>query len=182
MSCDILALPGNHDDPDELLAQWRGRPLSPMRYYQWQDWRLVLLDSTAPGLPDGFLARSDFNFLEQYIAKDEHQSVLIFMHHHPILVGAQYVDDYAMINRSAFLEKLADYPQVKGVFFGHVHQVFEQEVKGITFYSAPSTCMQFQPHVAEFAIDHTLTPGYRWIELHEEGFFQTGVIYIPQNS
>lgn len=181
-SCEILALPGNHDDSDELREQWQGKNINPSRYYSWRKWHLVLLDSTAPGLDDGFLAKSDLKFLAECMKKSNKDPVLIFMHHPAILTGTPYLDELNIINREAFLADLKQHSNIKAIFFGHIHQVFEAKKQGIKFYSAPSTCVQFKPKVKKFAIDHTQTPGYRWIELHEDGTFKTKVVRMPKSK
>ena len=38
----------------------------------------------------------------------------------------------------------------------------------------PSTCIQFAPGSAEFALDEQM-PGYRWLHLYDEGQLDTGV-------
>jgi Icc protein len=38
----------------------------------------------------------------------------------------------------------------------------------------PSTCFQFAPHSATFAIDDA-GPGYRWLELHADGSLESRV-------
>lgn len=38
----------------------------------------------------------------------------------------------------------------------------------------PSTCVQFKPHCANFTLD-TVSPGWRWLELHPDGTLTTEV-------
>ena len=40
--------------------------------------------------------------------------------------------------------------------------------------SVPSTCVQFKPHSKDFAVDD-VAPGYRWLDLHEDGRIDTEV-------
>ncbi len=60
------------------------------------------------------------------------------------------------------------------MLWGHVHQEFRDERNGVALIASPSTCIQFKPHAVKFAID-AQPPGYRWLELHADGRFDTGV-------
>jgi Icc protein len=55
-----------------------------------------------------------------------------------------------------------------------VHQDFSSQRNGVLLLGSPSTCIQFLPGSADFAID-PLTPGFRWLELHPNGRIATGV-------
>ena len=55
-----------------------------------------------------------------------------------------------------------------------MHQQFDGHYNHIQLMSSPSTCVQFLPNSADFAVD-TATPGYRWMELHPDGRIETGV-------
>ena len=69
---------------------------------------------------------------------------------------------------------LARYPQVKAVLWGHVHQEFDQQAAGIRWLATPSTCIQFTPRSADFAVEEK-APGYRWLRLYADGQLETGV-------
>lgn len=43
--------------------------------------------------------------------------------------------------------------------------------------AAPATCVQFRPRSAAFCID-TVEPGYRWLELHDDGQIVTEVVRV----
>ena len=63
---------------------------------------------------------------------------------------------------------------MRAVIWGHVHQTFEQQRKGVRLLATPSTCVQFLPDSKEFAVD-MVPPGYRWLELYPDGTLKTGV-------
>ena len=60
-------------------------------------------------------------------------------------------------------------PEVRGIFCGHIHHVFEGIFAGSRFYSAPSASFQFAPASAEATLDPR-PPGFRVLELQETGF------------
>ena len=53
-------------------------------------------------------------------------------------------------------------------------QIEETKLPGVKLMSSPSTCIQFAPLSKEFKID-ALSPGYRWLELFDDGAISTGV-------
>ena len=79
-----------------------------------------------------------------------------------------------------FFRIVDQYPQVRGIFWGHIHQQFEVDRKGVKLRSVPSTCIQFLPRSDDFALD-TIAPGYRMIDLHDDGRIHTEVrrVEIP---
>lgn len=177
-SCPIYCIPGNHDDHDEMKKFLIGKNLYRQHYFSWENWRIILMDSTAPGLDDGFFAESDFAYMENQLSSADYQHALLVMHHQPIAIQTPYIDEIRLINEALFWEKIRRFPQIKAIIFGHVHQVFESVYRGIQIMSAPSTCTQFLPKNNKFAIDATLTPGYRWLELKKDGSILTKIYRI----
>lgn len=45
---------------------------------------------------------------------------------------------------------------------------------GRRLLATPSTCVQFKPHCTNFTID-AVAPGWRWLELDEDGAVRTRV-------
>ena len=66
----------------------------------------------------------------------------------------------------------------RGILWGHVHQAFDEERDGLRLMGTPSTCFQFSPGLAGFAIDKR-PPGYRWLELHADGQIDTRIVWLP---
>ena len=44
------------------------------------------------------------------------------MHHHPVLMNSQWIDNHRLINQAQLWQSIEKTPQVKGIIFGHVHQ------------------------------------------------------------
>jgi len=89
-------------------------------------------------------------------------------------VGSEWIDKLGVQNADEFWKIISHYPNVKAVFFGHIHQVNQQTVHGIACYSVPSTCIQFKTNQNQFGLEK-LPPGYRWINLYDDGHIETGV-------
>lgn len=59
-----------------------------------------------------------------------------------------------MIENGEELLRIAEnYPQVKAITCGHVHQEIAQQQRTIQIVSAPASCFQFKPGATEFALD-----------------------------
>jgi Icc protein len=55
-----------------------------------------------------------------------------------------------------------------------VHQRLDRRHGDIQLMASPSTCVQFAPGSAGFKADPA-PPGYRWLDLHEDGTLRTGI-------
>ena len=89
-----------------------------------------------------------------------------------------------MDNGTEFLKCVAQYPQVKALLWGHVHQQLDSLYDGphgaLQLMATPSTCIQFKPQSPYFALDG-LQPGYRLLELKADGSISTNVYRVPGN-
>jgi Icc protein len=171
LTAPIACLPGNHDEPQALAQMLDGLLTKRIALGNWQ---LLLLDSRIDGSECGALAEAEMAWLARTLAADTHLHTLIFLHHQVLPVGCTWLDRHAVRNGAALRALLASHPQVRGVSSGHVHQASEQTVDGVRWLTSPSTCIQFLPASAGFALD-TAMPGYRWFSLYADGRFETGV-------
>lgn len=166
-------LAGNHDSA-EIMAASQERLGIQSRLVVLGDWVLVLLDSSVPGQVYGQLAASELDFLDHALRMHHDKHVIVSLHHQPILVGSEWIDQYILRNADTFFQLLDNFPHVKVVTWGHVHQEFQQQRNGVTLLGTPSTCVQFKPKCDEFTVD-TQMPGYRWFDLRADGSFDTAV-------
>lgn len=166
-------LAGNHDSA-EIMAANQERLGIQSRLVVLGDWVLVLLDSSVPGQVYGQLAASELDFLDHALRMHNDKHVIVSLHHQPILVGSEWIDQYILRNADTFFQLLDNFPHVKVVTWGHVHQEFQQQRNGVTLLGTPSTCVQFKPKCDEFTVD-TQMPGYRWFDLRADGSFDTAV-------
>jgi Icc protein len=96
-------------------------------------------------------------------------------------IGSPWLDTMMVDNAAEFFAVLDRHPQVRAVLWGHVHQTCDQVRRGVRLLASPSTCIQFQPQSAGFALDEA-APGYRWLELHDSGVIETGVVRLENYS
>ncbi len=170
----IYCLPGNHDEAAALRANTECSQLYNSRSVCIGGWLFVFLDSTVPGSEGGHLAQTELVALEAALASHADLPALVWLHHQPVKIGSRWLDTMAVDNPKPFFDTIDRHPQVRAVIWGHVHQIFEQQRKGVRLMSTPSTCVQFLPNSEEFAVD-MIPPGYRWLELYPDGSFKTGV-------
>jgi Icc protein len=138
------------------------------------DWMMLLLNSVVPFKVHGNFEAAELAYLDQMLAANPHKHIIVMLHHQPVLVGSTWIDQYVVRNADAFFDVIDRYSQVKAVVWGHVHQDFRSERKGVALIGTPSTCVQFKPLCDDFTVD-TLMPGYRWFDLNDDGSFTTGV-------
>ena len=171
----VYWLVGNHDKPAPMQAALGvpGTPLCPS-LVQIGNWTLILLDSTLPGEVGGALFDADLAFLERALADAEGEHLLVAMHHQPVAMGCRWLDAHQIIGAARFFEVIDTDPRVRAIVWGHVHQAFDGERKGVRLMSVPSTCIQFKPDSENFAIDD-INPGYRWLDLYADGRIDSAV-------
>lgn len=173
LSMPSLWLVGNHDLASRLRnVVGNGPELT--RRLQLGGWQILMLETAVPGQVGGALPESEMAFLRHSLTAAPDTPTLIALHHQPVAVGSDWLDEQRVENGDEFVSLLAQHPQVKAVIWGHVHQDFRSEINGACFMSAPSTCVQFAPQQVDFKVDD-LAPGLRWIDLMADGTVQTEV-------
>ena len=179
LAVPVYHLPGNHDRPAVMKQILSGGQVKTERHCLWGLWQLILLDSTAPDQVGGHLSDQELDFLDHCLRSYPELYTFICLHHQPVPIGNCWMDEIGLDNPDGFFAVLDRYPQAKGILWGHVHQHFEDERKGVRLLATPSTCIQFKPKTADFTLDTTL-PGYRWLELWPTGHIHTGVCRVEQ--
>ena len=99
---------------------------------------------------------------------------LVCLHHHPVSIGCDWLDEQKVSNADTLFSVLDEFTHVRGLLWGHVHQQIDQQRNGVKLMATPSTCIQFAADSADFKLDR-LSPGYRWLDLQENGDIETGV-------
>jgi len=176
-------LPGNHDELDNMVLASRdvagNTPIE--RVFRTSNWNLLFLDSTVPEEDGGEINPSELKRLESELSQHPDVPTLIFLHHQPVAVGSAWVDSYIVKNHREFFRVIDKFDNVKGISWGHVHQEFYVERKGVPLMASPSTCVQFAPNVDYFKIDNRM-PGYRNYRLNSNGTFATDTCRVQDKS
>ncbi|ABV88873.1 3',5'-cyclic-AMP phosphodiesterase [Shewanella pealeana] len=175
-------LPGNHDDPRIMNLHMQGPKIFAQKRILAGNWQIIMLDSTVRERPGGHMSEAELELIDSSIKAEPGRNVLLVMHHNPVLTGCNWLDQHCMDNGASFIERVAQYPQVKGLLWGHVHQSIDTKHMGphgaLHLMATPSTCIQFKPKSPYFALD-ALQPGYRLLELKSDGSILTNVYRVP---
>lgn len=174
-----VCIPGNHDVPATMASVFPEHSIPKM--VELGDWLILLLDSTIPNKEHGDLSAQELDFVQKTLMHNPDKRAIICMHHQPVAVGCEWIDQYKVASAAQFKALLSEFDNVELVLWGHVHQAFEAEVEGVRYMASPSTCIQFKPNSADFALDR-LMPGYRWFELDNRGQLSTRIERINQRD
>lgn len=173
----VMITPGNHASLPELtgtLIPALNEKSSYSDHWQHAQWQVITLNSHQPGAVSGCLAREELVRLRTLLQSSGGRHTLVALHHQPIDVGSRWLDRIGLDNRDELWEIIAEFPQVRTLLCGHIHQDFDAVYEGVRVLGSPSTCIQFKPSNEDFGMDD-ISPGYRWIRLLEGGEIETGV-------
>lgn len=177
LALPVLCLPGNHDDPEAMRRELDGAPFVIGGAVDLGLWRIILLDSTIPGVAAGRLHAESLAALRSALADAPQRPALVCLHHHPVPMSSRWLDRVGLQNADEFLDVIDAHPNVRGVVWGHVHQAYDALRKGVRLLATPSTCAQFLPRAEHFAIDRR-PPAYRTLELKADGSIVTELIWL----
>lgn len=167
-------LQGNHDLTEPMVNVLGGEShLSPCQV-SLGNWRIIMLNSAVEHEVPGYFQPTELAFLEQALQHTRGQPTLVCLHHHPIPMGCDWLDNQVVVNATEFWDIVDRHDHVRAILWGHVHQESDRERRGVRLMSVPSTCVQFKPNSHDFAVD-SLAPGYRWLDLYPDGRLETGV-------
>jgi 3',5'-cyclic-AMP phosphodiesterase len=167
-------IPGNHDELSVMQEAIGSSNPCFKKSFAVTGWRIIMLNSHVAGAVSGTLPIAELQFLEQQLSAADHAHVLICLHHNCLPVDAAWLQQHALTNPQDLFAIVDRFKQVKAVLFGHIHQEYQRSRNGVGYFGSPSTCIQFHPSKADFALDD-LNPGYRWLELCSNGEVLTGV-------
>ena len=174
----VYCVPGNHDTPEFLRHVVPDSPVNSVNIIQFGRFSMVLLDSWIENEHHGRISRSCLRQLEEYL-QDSDQFNIIVLHHPPVEVNSQWLDEIGLDNRTEFLQVLGKCNAEMLVLFGHVHQEVDRQSDKLRMLSTPSTCHQFKPHTRSHHTD-SLPPAYRFVKLGRSEHIDTRVHYVSQ--
>ena len=175
----VMCLAGNHDLPDHMRAALRDEPFRVGGEVEFGRWLVVLLDTWVEHNAGGRIGEMQLARLRETLRSHRNHHVLICLHHHPIRMRSEWLDQVGLDDADEFLSIVRTHSNIRGVLWGHVHQSLDSFVSGVRFMATPATCAQFLPHSDDFAIDDR-PPGYRVLELLPDGTIATEVIWLER--
>lgn len=176
LTCPFYVIPGNHEDSNpaapNLYARLMGMKKSYFSFRQ-KGHLFICLDSSGrkgQSIPQGGrIEPEQFEWLQTVLAASRRRPVFILVHHfcnidncQPFIPINNNWRFHGIGNRVRFQKLLANYPNVVGVFSGHVHlnSVTTSPITGSMPYVAlPST------------VDYPC--GYVLVDVYEKGYIKT---------
>ncbi|KFA59724.1 hypothetical protein A9G48_02570 [Gilliamella sp. wkB18] len=175
-------LAGNHDNYIFMQDVFSNYQLASNKIVLLGDkWLIVLLNSQVMGCAYGFLSKSELNFFKNALQSYPDREVLVFLHHHPIKSGCNWLDQHILKNSDKLEQIIQNNPKIKGLGWGHIHQNQKYIWHNCLAFSTPSTCVQFKPGSYDFQLSSDDAPGWREIVLNIDGSIQTNVYRIHNN-
>jgi len=175
----VLCLPGNHDEPAAMRRELNRAPFVVGGFFDLGRWRIVLLDSTVAGSASGRLSPASLTALDEALSTAGNRHCAVCLHHHPVPMDSRWLDRVSLENAPEFLQTIDRHRNVRAIIWGHVHQSYDGLRKGVRLLATPSTCAQFLPRSADFAVDQ-MPPAYRTLELRADGSLLTEVVWVDK--
>lgn len=172
-------IPGNHDLHPVMEQNIVCEQISIEAVSRHGNWTLIMLDSAVPGKVGGHLSGQQLAQLKSGLETNTDHHILVSLHHHPVSLNSEWIDQIALDNPEEFFSILDQYCNVRGLLWGHAHQYYDGERNGVKLMGSPSTCIQFKPNQDIFGIDLS-PPGLRWLALLPDGTIETGIEYLDQ--
>lgn len=163
-----ICLPGNHDDFTLMQQVIKDKQVNCNKQLKFKYWQIICLNSKKNGAAGGHLSLSELSYLTDTLDKYPSLNTLIAMHHPPIPTNSQWMDTMILDNNHELFTLLKNYPQVKAISCGHIHQEMESIKDNKLILGTPSTCFQFKPLSPEYTLDY-INPGYRVLTLQANG-------------
>jgi Icc protein len=175
-------IPGNHDKRRSLRGTFpeSHSPLEEDVVFEQKlgNWQLIGLDTLRAGYVEGEIKEPQWEWLEGLLAENAEHPTVIFMHHPAVLIGSGWLDQLGLLESERFQQLVTDSPQVKLISAGHVHQESATTIGHAAAHTLPAASVQFAVGTDEFAVGSE-PPGYRIIDLEEDGSFVTEVVRVP---
>jgi 3',5'-cyclic-AMP phosphodiesterase len=168
LPCPPHFLVGNHDHRvafNRVLRRNAPGPDAPNYYsFNHQGYHFVALDSQEPGKAGGFLDAVQLAWLREDLKQHREQPAIVFVHHHPWLLGLQWIDSMSLRNGEELIAALREHPDLHWLICGHVHLDQAIQRGGITMLTTPSTCLQLSK-VSQAGKMLPGPPGFRIVDV-----------------
>ena len=174
LSMPYCLLIGNHDDRETFRQVFSETPTDKNGFVQYSrcvgDAVLLCLDTVQPGTHAGNYCEQRCEWLKHELAKWPDKNVYVFMHHPPFSLGLPGLDVIRLLDSAGLEAALRDAPNVRHIFFGHVHRPVSGNWLGIPFSALPGTLHQvaLDFDAPSFIVYSHERPAYALIEITED--------------
>jgi 3',5'-cyclic AMP phosphodiesterase CpdA len=134
---------GNHDCRETFLFSFPEVEADESGFVQYVVPTAVgdffLLDSVEPGTDIGHLCGRRLAWLEDRLKEASDRAVYLFMHHPPFDIGLKGLDRIRLREPDRLASLIGRFPNVRHLFFGHVHRPISGSWRGIPFSALRGT-------------------------------------------
>ena len=142
----VLSVPGNHDNRNLMRQYFKYPENIDDEFIQFsvtkRGFRVIALDTLHDGHAEGLICDKRLGWLEHELAGDRQTPTIVFCHHHPAELHLPMQDNELLLNGDALLGLLCDAPNVRHLFFGHVHRPVSGSFGGLGFTALQSVSLQ----------------------------------------
>lgn len=136
-------MPGNHDDRSALRAAFPDIEADEDGFLQSQldtpAGVLLFLDTVEAGIHSGVYCKQRCRWLERALTEAKDEPVYLFLHHPPMDIGMPRLDQYRILQSEGLADVVGRFPNIRHLFFGHVHRPIAGSWLGIPLSSVPGT-------------------------------------------
>ncbi|MEO1016300.1 MAG: phosphodiesterase [Pseudomonadota bacterium] len=166
---------GNHDDRNVYLDVFGRGEMAEDAFLNHaidvKGYRVIVLDSSEPGVPGGVLCENRLDWLEARLAEAIGRPVIIVLHHHANDLHLP-VDTIKLDRAEAFVDVVKTHPDVRQVIAGHVHLATSGYWQGIPFTTLAGGHYSVSVHL----------PGMSGAQARLEGPGQYAVVLADKES
>lgn len=147
---------GNHDNRPEFLnvfgAHFAAATGKVDKAIDTKGYRIILLDSSEPGLVHGVLQDAQIEQLQIWLAEAMDRPVIVILHHNAnaLHIGS---DNIRLLDPTAFINALKTHPDIRQVIAGHVHLT-----STATWHGLPFTTLAGGHYSIDFNVDQPDVP------------------------
>ncbi|KPK59920.1 MAG: hypothetical protein AMJ59_08600 [Gammaproteobacteria bacterium SG8_31] len=174
----VYCLPGNHDHLGRMVEVLSEPPFHFMETLELGPWTVPLLSTWDGDRGGGRLGEEELSRLSAELRSTNADHALVCLHHCPIEVGSAWLDAVGLDDGDELLALVNEFPRVRAVLCGHIHQELDVISRGVRLMGTPSTCYQFKPGSERFTLDEKPS-GYRILNLFPDGHIETRVLRVP---
>lgn len=176
LSAPVYCLPGNHDAPKTGIRIAEEHGIQWPRSIELGNWQIIFLSTHLEGAVHGHLGSEELATLDSLLQQTKADHILITLHHHPVKMQSQWMDELMLKDHEALFSTIDKHPNVRGLVWGHVHQEFDGWHNDVRMLATPSTCRQFKPLADDYTVDDK-PPAFRILGLTPNGTIETETIY-----
>jgi len=167
---EVILLLGNHDDRENFIKVFKDYPVNDGYI---QDIRtidnnaFIFLDTNIKNSHKGDMSDEQFLWFEKKLKENKDKNTYIFMHHPPMDVGIKLMDKIGFESKKGFKNLVLKYPNIKYIFFGHLHRIITGIWEDIPYFGIRGTNHQLSLKHSE-TFEYTTNeekPAYAIVEI-----------------